>query len=61
MCDLKSYDDWNDEGYQVMAGEQAVEFEDGIALFDSDQVCRKPGWWKDLGYDTAQEAIDDGY
>lgn len=59
--DIKSYDEWQEEGYQVMSGEQAADFDGTVALFDSDQVCRKPGWWKDLGYDSAEEAIEDGY
>lgn len=38
---LKTYDEWNNDGYYVNKGSKAVDWKDNIALFSDEQVTKK--------------------
>ena len=38
---LKTYEEWNNEGYYVNKGSKAIDFKDNIALFSEEQVSKR--------------------
>lgn len=53
---LKTFDEWNKDGYRIKKGSKAAEFVDGKAMFSDDQV-----YVPRTRYVTSPDDYDMGY